>query len=172
MKELSSQEATAAFSDDIEDENTNSCTKSWRRLSRWSKSYLWVPVSGYGVEVSLPNTTGRSFYYWEYLVMAQKVVLIFFLIFVQRYQTQGVLVFFLILTFILMQLWNEPYYTKRLQRLHVTGLMVNLLYVVLKLVSAGLSVYSGQIASSTEKAVNEELLILSRAFNYVEHNAD
>lgn len=70
-----------------------------------------------------------------------------------------------------MQMWNEPYYTQRLQKLHISGLVLNLVYVVLKLVSASLSAYSGQIASSTKKAVDDDLLIFSRAFNYVDQNS-
>ena len=107
---------------------------------------LWEPVAGHGVKVKLPISIGRSFFYWEYFVVSQKVILIVFMMFIHRYQLQGILVFFLILAFILIQLNNEPYYTRRLQGLHIVGLLLCLIFVLLKLVTAGLSIYSGEIS--------------------------
>lgn len=117
---------------------------------------LWEPVAGHGIRVKLPLSVGRSFFYWEYFVVFQKAIVIFFLMFIHRYQLQGILIFFLVLAFILIQLNNEPYYTRRLQGLHIAGLLLCLVYVLCKLVTAGLSTYSGEISQSTIESVTNK----------------
>jgi hypothetical protein len=66
---------------------------------------------------------------------------------------QGVLVFSLLLIFILVQLLNKPYYTKRLQKLHVLGQLMCLQYVLWKLVIEGLSRYSADFNAATKTLV-------------------
>ena len=71
-----------------------------------------------------------------------------------------------------MQLQNNPYCTSRLQGLHVLSLLLCVLFAVFKLLIYGMSSYTGEISEATLERVDKEILLRSRAYNYVDSFAN
>ena len=127
-------------------------------------------MSGDGVALHTEDDVifAQSFFYWEAVIFVQRMVLMAAVFYMERPYLQGIVVFFILVGFTLMQLRNNPYCTSRLQGLHVLSLLLCVLFSVFKLLIYGMSNYTGEISEATLERVDRDILLRSRAYNYVD----
>jgi hypothetical protein len=91
---------------------------------------IFSPISGKGVEINMNKGTSnlkvRSFFYWEFVIFFQKVLICFVVNFMGDFNEgfQICIVFLIIVIFQVAQTINNPYYTDTLNSLQVRGLTV------------------------------------------------
>ena len=84
-------------------------------------AFVYYPVTGRAVLVRIsPKHVSKSYFYWELVVLLQKIVL---LIIATRFNdeimdVQLVITLLVLCIFLAMQVKNEPYFVPRLNRLH------------------------------------------------------
>lgn len=127
---------------------------------------MYEPLAGDGVTLS--GSSGlyekRTFFYWEFIIFWQKLVLMACIYHIESPYLQGVAVLFVLVVCILMQLRNNVYKSARLARLHILTLMMAILLVVFKFLIYGLSRYTADVTKATVDQVKVPYQILSRDF--------
>ena len=92
----------------------------------------------------------RSYFYWEYVLHWQKVLLLATITFIDKPFLQGVAVTFELVAMTLLQVRNQAYTSKRLIHMHVVSLLTCVLLALCKLNIFQLASYSLPVKESTK----------------------
>ena len=95
-----------------------------------------APISGRGLRVTQTKDVVRTWFYWEFIVYTQKVLLLAMITLMPNldpYIKLCVSLVFLI-SFLIMHELNEPYISASLNKLHRLAYTICILYVMLRLV--------------------------------------
>lgn len=106
----------------------------------------------------------RTFFYWEFILFWQKIILMLAVFQVERPMLQAAAVLFILITFVLMQLRNSVYKSARLARLHIFTYMMVIFFVVSKVLIYGLSEWTKAMSAASNTRIPLSYQELTRAF--------
>ena len=103
--------------------------------------YIYQPIASRGMLVRVsPSIVTRSFFYWEIVVFFEKVVL---LLLASKFDqdlknVQLVFAMLILSIFLILQVYNRPYFSKRLNELHNLSIFTCIWYCFCRVLMIGL----------------------------------
>ena len=135
-------------------------------------AFFYYPVTGRAVLVRIsPKRVSKSFFYWELVVLLQKIVL---LIIATRFSdliqdVQLIVTLLMLCIFLAMQVKNEPYFLPRLNRLHQLTIMAPMIYCLCRIIIAGLVEvnFGGQVDPYVKFNINVPAYLYEYTRSYI-----
>lgn len=111
-----------------------------------------------------PGERVYSYFYWEFILLWEKIVIIATIVNFGRPYMQGAIVMFMLVMFTLLQMRNNVYSSRRLNSMHAMSLFIIILIALCKFIIYGLASYSSDVSTATKEKLNKLHIKLSRSY--------
>lgn len=118
---------------------------------------FYQPIFKKGILVRInKEEVAQSFFYWELIIFMEKVILIILCTqFESKYKDVQLIFAAMVLAFFLtIQVYNKPYFTERLNKLHIWSIVLCLSYCICRVIMESIIQINNGGQSNPEKTSN------------------